>query len=197
MKNGGFSITSWPTLMMQSALSMARCTKSPADSAALPSQSGCVSSTTPLPIWVVKNGMPSLSTNSRSILLVVLRIEAAPTISSGRLALAMASTACAMALSSATGRRECALGMMIASLCSSAMSSGSSRCVAPGRSSSARRKASRTRAGMLSEATICLVYLVSGFIMSTMSTIWKCPCLLALTGFCPVIIIIGIAPSWA
>ncbi len=78
-----------------------------------------------------------------------------------------------------------------------AMSSGSSRWVAPGRSSSARRKASRTRAGMLSADTICLVYLVSGSIIATTSTIWKWPCLLSLTGFWPVIISIGMPPSWA
>ncbi len=65
MKNGGFSTTSWPTLTMTSAASIARCTKSPSDRAALPSHKGWSSSTTPLPIWVVKNGMPSLSINAR------------------------------------------------------------------------------------------------------------------------------------
>ena len=45
--------------------------------------------------------------------------------------------------------------------------------------------------------TIWWVYLVSGRIISTTSTIWNCPCLLVFIGFWPVIIIIGIAPSWA
>ena len=42
--------------------------------------------------------------------------------------------------------------------------------------------------GMASAATIERVYFVSGRIMSTTSTIWKCPCLLVLMGFWPVII---------
>ncbi len=50
---------------------------------------------------------------------------------------------------------------------------------------------------MLSAETICRVYFVSGFIMSTTSTIWKWPCLDAFTGFWPVIIIIGMPPSCA
>jgi hypothetical protein len=49
----------------------------------------------------------------------------------------------------------------------------------------------------LSIETICRVYLVSGSIMSTTSTIWKCPCLLVLIGFCPVTISIGMPPSCA
>ena len=77
------------------------------------------------------------------------------------------------------------------------MSSGSSMCVAPGRSSSARRNASRTRAGMLSAATIWFVYLVSGRIIDTTSTIWKWPCFETFTGFWPVSISIGMAPSCA
>ncbi|MNG31601.1 hypothetical protein D3C84_1174330 [compost metagenome] len=40
MKNGGFSITSWPMLTIRSAASTARCTKSPDDSAALPRKRG-------------------------------------------------------------------------------------------------------------------------------------------------------------
>ncbi len=105
MKNGGFSITSWPTLTMQSAFSTARWTKSPSESVALPIHSGCSSSITPLPIWVVKNGIPVLSTNSRNIRAEVLRLAPAPTIRIGRLAARIASTARATALSSATGRR--------------------------------------------------------------------------------------------
>ena len=83
------------------------------------------------------------------------------------------------------------------SVCSQAMSSGSSKCTAPGRSSSARRNASRTREGTLSPLTIWWVYLVRGCIISTISTIWNCPCLLDLMGFWPVIISMGMAPSWA
>lgn len=59
------------------------------------------------------------------------------------------------------------------------------------------RNASRTRVGMLSLLTIWWVNLVMGRIMSTTSMIWNWPCLLALTGFWPVIITMGIAPSWA
>src|SRR3546814_6223909 len=58
MKKGGFSITSWPRLTMQSDASTARWTKSPADSAAQPRNLGCRSSITPLPSWVVRKGMP-------------------------------------------------------------------------------------------------------------------------------------------
>jgi hypothetical protein len=195
--NGGFSMTSWPTLMMQSAASIARWTKSPSESAAQPSQSGWASSTTPLPIWVLRNGMPVRSTNARSISDVSLRFAPAPIISSGRRDAVIASTAWATARSSATGLRGWPGGRAGASACSLAMSSGSSRCVAPGRSSSALRNASRTAPGTWSAEISVLVCLVSGRIMPTTSTIWKCPCLLALIGFCPVIITIGIAPSWA
>ncbi len=190
-------MTSWPMLTMQSAASMARCTKSWSDNAALPSHNGCSSSITPLPICVVKNGMPSLSISARSWRAVVLRLAPAPIISSGWRDCAMASTARSTALSSATGLRENEVGISFAEVSSPAMSCGSSRCVAPGRSSSARRKASRTRAGIASADTICRVYLVSGRIASTTSTIWKWPCRLVLIGFWPVIISIGMAPSCA
>ena len=197
MKNGGFSITSWPMLMMQSALSMARCTKSWSDSAAVPSHSGWVSSITPLPIWVLKNGMPSLSMNAASMREVVLRFAPAPTMSNGCLASRMAAAARSIALCSASGRRECEAGISLASVSSPAMSCGSSRWVAPGRSSSARRSASLTRAGMMSADTIWRVYLVSGAIIATTSTIWNWPWRRVRMGFWPVIISIGIAPSWA
>ena len=197
MKNGGFSTTSWPTTRIRSAAAIARCTKSPSDSAAQPSHSGWCSSTTPLPICVVKNGTPSVSTKRLSMRALDLRLAPAPIISSGRCALASARRARAMAFSSHTGRRDWLAGSRIASLSSRAMSSGSSRCTAPGRSSAARRQASRTLAGIASADTICRVYLVSGCIMSTTSTIWNAPCLLLRMGFCPVIISIGIAPSCA
>ena len=153
---------------------------------------------TPFPIWVVKKGMPVLSTNSRSMREVRLRLAAAPTSSRGRRAPSIFSTAWKIAFSSATGRRTRSLGKRRASRTSSAAtSSGSSRCTAPGRSSSATRKASRTREEMLSPLTIWWVYLVRGRIISTTSRIWKRPCLLVLIGFWPVIISIGMPPSWA
>ena len=77
------------------------------------------------------------------------------------------------------------------------MSSGSSRQTAPGRSSSASRTASRTAEGTFAPWTIWREYFVTGCIISTTSTIWKRACLLFLIGFWPVIIIIGMAPSWA
>ena len=66
-----------------------------------------------------------------------------------------------------------------------------------GGTSSASRNASRTLLGILLALAIWRVYFVRGFIMSTISTIWNCPCLLDFIGFWPVIISIGMAPSWA
>ena len=74
------------------------------------------------------------------------------------------------------------------------MSSGSSRCTGPGRSSCATRKASRTRVGIEAALTICRVSLVSGFMAATVSTIWKRACRLDRMPFWPVIITIGMAP---
>ena len=51
--------------------------------------------------------------------------------------------------------------------------------------------------GMLSALASWWVNLVIGRIMSTTSRIWKRPCLDVLMGFWPVIIRIGIPPSWA
>ncbi|KAG1386429.1 hypothetical protein G6F59_016865 [Rhizopus arrhizus] len=76
-----------------------------------------------------------------------------------------------------------------------AMSSGSSSSTGPGRSSWATRNASRTMVGMVRAETICRACLVNGFIVLTMSTIWKRACLLATMPFCPVIMITGHAPS--
>ncbi len=163
----------------------------------LPRKWGPVSSTTPLPICVVIAGMPSFSMNWRSILLVSLRLAPAPTTMSGLRAFRIASTPRQMALSSAIGRRVRLGSSTGMEECSRAMSSGSSRWVAPGRSSWARRNASRMRAGMVSPLTTVLVNLVSGRIISTTSMIWNWPCLLDLIGFWPVIMTIGMAPSWA
>ena len=77
------------------------------------------------------------------------------------------------------------------------MSSGSSRCTGPGRSSCATRKASRTSAGMLAALTICRAILVSGFIDADDVDDLEPGLLRALTGFWPVISIIGMAPSCA
>ena len=80
---------------------------------------------------------------------------------------------------------------------SAAMSSGSSRCTGPGRSSVATRNASRTMVGMLEVLTIWRESLVRGFMVATMSTIWKRACWLLRIGFCPVTRIMGMAPRWA
>ena len=58
-------------------------------------------------------------------------------------------------------------------------------------------EASRTMVGMLEVLTIWRENLVSGFMVATMSTIWKRACWLLLIAFCPVIRIMGIAPRWA
>ncbi|MNN94693.1 hypothetical protein D3C81_2133630 [compost metagenome] len=57
------------------------------------------------------------------------------------------------------------------SVCSAAISSGSSKWTAPGFSSSARRNASRIRAGILSAEANWWVYLVIGAIMPQTSMI--------------------------
>ena len=169
MKNGGFSTTSWPTLIIRSARSIALCTKSPSDRAVFPAKRGSLSFSTPLPIWVVTNGMQVLSTNSLSIFAVSFLFAPAPINNKGDWASSIIVTAAAIALYSAIGRRAM-LGVSIwALVCSAAMSSGSSMCTAPGRSSWARRNASRTVEGILSPLTIWLVNLVIGRIMSTMS----------------------------
>ena len=80
---------------------------------------------------------------------------------------------------------------------SAAMSSGSSRCTGPGRSSAATRKASRTMVGMLEVLTIWRENFVSGFMVATMSTIWKRACWLLRIAFCPVTRIMGMAPRCA
>lgn len=50
---------------------------------------------------------------------------------------------------------------------------------------------------MLAVLTICWEDLVSGFIVATMSTIWNRACWWLRIAFCPVIMIIGMAPRWA
>ena len=50
---------------------------------------------------------------------------------------------------------------------------------------------------MLRALTICRVILVSGRIEAMTSTIWNRACLALMIGFCPVIMIIGMAPRWA
>ena len=50
---------------------------------------------------------------------------------------------------------------------------------------------------MLSLDAIWCAYLVIGPIIETTSRIWKRPCFDFLIGFCPVIISIGMPPSWA
>ena len=77
------------------------------------------------------------------------------------------------------------------------MSSGSSRCTGPGRSSWATRNASRTMVGIEAALTICRVILVSGFIEAMTSTIWKRAWRAVMIAFWPVIMIIGMAPRCA
>ncbi len=135
MKKGGFSTTSWPTLMMRSARSMARCTKSLSDNAVLPANLGSLSFRTPLPIWVVTKGILVLSTNSRNIFAVSLRFAPAPISSKGEVACSIMSIALAMALYSAIGRRVRLGDSKGWVVVSTAISSGNSICTAPGRSS--------------------------------------------------------------
>ena len=59
------------------------------------------------------------------------------------------------------------------------------------------RKASRTIVGMLLVLTIWRDSLVSGLNALTTSTIWNLACRLLMMPFCPVIMIIGMAPSSA
>ena len=59
------------------------------------------------------------------------------------------------------------------------------------------RKASRTIVGMLEALTIWRENFVSGFMVATMSTIWKRACWLLRIAFWPVTRIIGMAPRWA
>ena len=89
------------------------------------------------------------------------------------------------------------IGALAGSTSSAATSSGNSMCTGPGRSSIATRKASRTMVGMLAALTIWRVILVSGFIEAMTSTIWNRACRAVLMAFCPVIMIIGIAPRCA
>ena len=195
MKKGGFSISSCPTFIIKSAFAMARCKKSLADSAAFPKNKGSRSSNTPFPICVLIKGIWVLSTKARNILAGIFRLDPAPIKSSGFFAFSIISTACLIAFPSATGRRARLRGSGWDSASSPATSSGNSKCAAPGRSSWEILKASRIIEGMLFPLTIECVYLVNGRIISTTSRIWNLPCLLCLTGFCPVIITIGIAAS--
>ena len=115
--------------------------------------------------------MPVSLINSVSILLVNFRFPPAPTTTIGLFAVAILSTAAFIDLFSAIARLTDDAGIGISSECSSAISSGSSKCTAPGFSCSAIRSASLTRLGILSAATNCSAYFVIGFIISTTSSI--------------------------
>ena len=127
----------------------------------------------------------------------MVRLAPAPITRIGERACSMRLAAARIDFSSATGRRALLFGIGFSSVFSSAMSSGNSMWTAPGFSSCASRKASRILEGMLSADASWWVYLVSGPIIETTSRIWKRPCLDFLMGFWPVIIIIGMPPSWA
>jgi len=75
---------------------------------------------------------------------------------------------------------------------SHAISSGNSICTAPGLSSSAIFIALLNVYVKRDGETILVVYLVTGFIIDTISTIWKAHCFDFLIGFCPVITNTGI-----
>ena len=126
------------------------------------------------------------------------RLAAAPSITSGRSAARIIAAARSSAAGGATGSSIGCGGTSGRSGASSpAMSSGSSRCTGPGRSSMATRNASRTKVGIVAVLTIWRVILVSGRIVATMSTIWKRACRLLMIPFWPVIMTIGIAPRCA
>ena len=179
MKNGGFSITSWPTLMIRSAASIARWTKSPADSAAQPRNLG---------LRLVDHALAELGGDEgdaglldqlgqhrgwswcgwrrrRSPAAATWPSRSASTAARMRFLVGerAADVAASAAASSRSARRRCPRGIR----------DGRRRAFPP----RARRKASRTRRGILSAEASWWVYLVSGRIMSTTSRIWKRPCL--------------------
>ena len=152
----------------------------------------------PLPICVLKNGIPVRRTKLAMPWVPRGRLEAAPNMISGRFALMIISAARSSAVRCATGISIGWTGTTGTSGTSSpAMSSGNSRCTGPGRSSIAVRKASRTSVGIEAALTICRVILVSGFIEAMTSTIWKRAWRLLMIAFWPVMITIGMAPRWA
>ena len=92
--------------------------------------------TAPLPICVVKNGMPARNTKADSASLDCGRDAADAIINNGRLALRMISAARSSASGLAMGRSTACGGISATpSTSSAAMSSGSSSSTGPGRSS--------------------------------------------------------------
>ena len=81
------------------------------------------------------NGILVLSTNSLNIRAGIFLFDPAPVSSRGFFAFSIISTACLTAFSSAIGLRAILLGKGMAEVSSAAMSSGNSKCAAPGRSS--------------------------------------------------------------
>jgi len=121
---------------------------------------------------VLKNGIWVRRTNSVRPAVRRGRLVAAPSITSGRLAARIITAARSSAAGGATGSSIGCGGTIGRSAASSpAISSGSSRCTGPGRSSIATRNASRTKVGMVAVLTICRVALVNGFMVAIMSTI--------------------------
>ena len=152
----------------------------------------------PLPIWVVKNGICSRRTKLFSPAVERGRLQAAPSMISGRSAASIMLAARSRAARCATGSSiGCTRTIGTASVISPAMSSGSSSSTGPGRSSVARWKASRTSVGMELGLTIWRDSLVSGRNAPTTSTIWKRAWRDDRIPFWPVIITIGIAPRLA
>jgi hypothetical protein len=182
--------------MIRSAAPMARCTKSPAESAAQPMNLSLVSSTTPLPSWVETNGMPVFSMNWLSIRLVMVRLAPAPITRIGELGLldALGGGADRLLVGHRTPRialrhRRC-VGLLVGDVL------GELDVHRPGLLLLRQAERLADLEGMLSAEASWWVYLVSGP-SSTTSRIWNRPCLDFLMGFWPVIIIIGMPPSWA
>ena len=155
--------------------------------------------TAPLPICVLKNGMPVRCTKLDSSATRRGRLPAAPSMISGRFA-------AQDHLGRAVERRR----MRDRQVDGCGGTSGTSPTSlagdvfgqfqdAPGPAAlPARRGTHRARCvGMRRGLTIWRAILVSGFIDATTSTIWKLACLPVMIAFCPVIMIIGIAPSCA
>ena len=108
MRNGGFSTVSWPIERIRSALSMASCTWSRSESAAVPIHRwiGCpvgAPAVVPLPIWVVKNGSCVRARKSPSMAPSRGRLAAAPSMTRGCFACRIMSAARSNAAGCASG----------------------------------------------------------------------------------------------
>ena len=164
--------------------------KSPADSAALPREARVTLVDHALPIWVVE-GNAGLVDQLLEDLAVILRLPQRRSPGSGSAARkASPPRRRSPCIPPAAGGSGSADGRL--SVCSAAMSSGSSRCNRAGPLFLGPGNASRTREGMLSASQ--LVGVLTRQHHADHIEIWKRPCLDFLIGFCPVIISIGMPP---